>query len=136
MIMQFRFLQDIEQSAIYSDNIHVFGKGEGAVAEEIAAYIDGQNPTVATYAKDGEMFVRVTAKAGTKEEAALLCEPVTKEIVAILGDVVYGVNVDSLEQTVVNRLFKQRRNSCYSGILHRRFGFKKINRYCRGFGSI
>ena len=45
------FLQDIEQSAIYSDNIHVFGKGEGAVAEEIAAYIDGQNPTVATYAK-------------------------------------------------------------------------------------
>lgn len=36
------FLQDIEQSAIYSDNIHVFGKGEGAVAEEIAAYIDGQ----------------------------------------------------------------------------------------------
>ena len=61
-------LQDIEQSAIYSDNIHVFGKGEGAVAEEIAAYIDGQNPTVATYAKDGEMFVRVTAKAGTKKQ--------------------------------------------------------------------
>ncbi len=60
------FLQDIEQSAIYSDNIHVFGKGEGAVAEEIAAYIDGQNPTVATYAKDGEMFVRVTAKPEPK----------------------------------------------------------------------
>ena len=30
-----------------------------------------------------QMFVRVTAKAGTKEAAALLCEPVTKEIVAI-----------------------------------------------------
>ena len=85
----------------------MFGKGEGAVAEEIAAYIDGQNPTVATYAKDGEMFVRVTAKARTKEDAALLCEPVTKEIVAILGDVVYGVNVDTLEQTVVNCLLSR-----------------------------
>ncbi len=30
-----------------------------------------------------------------------------KEIVAILGDVVYGVNVDSLEQTVVNRLLSR-----------------------------
>ena len=119
------FLQDIEQSAIYSDNIHVFGKGEGAVAEEIAAYIDGQNPTVATYAKDGEMFVRVTAKAGTKEEAALLCEPVTKEIVAILGDVVYGVNVDSLEQTVVNRLLSRGETvataeSCTGGLVSKR----------------
>ena len=112
------FLQDIEQSAIYSDNIHVFGKGEGAVAEEIAAYIDGQNPTVATYAKDGEMFVRVTAKARTKEDAALLCEPVTKEIVAILGDVVYGVNVDTLEQTVVNCLLSRGETVATAGTLY------------------
>ncbi len=47
-------LQDIEQSAIYSDNIHVFGKGEGAVAEEIAAYIDGQNPTLLPMQKMGK----------------------------------------------------------------------------------
>ncbi len=87
--------------------------------------------------KDGEMFVRVTAKSRNKKEAAaLLCEPVTKEIVAILGDVVYGVNVDSLEQTVVNRLLSRGETVATGGILHRRFGFKKANRDCRRFRSI
>ena len=47
------------------------------------------------------MFVRVTAKAGTKEEAALLCEPVKKKLLQFFGRLVYGVN--RLEQTVVNR---------------------------------
>ena len=63
------FLQDIEQSAIYSDNIHVFGKGEGAVAEEIAAYIDGQNPTVATAESctGGLVSKRLTDIAGVSE---------------------------------------------------------------------
>ena len=119
------FLQQAEQSAIYSDHIHVFGKGEGAVAEEIAAYLDGANPTAATYAKDGEMFVRVTAKAKTKQEAEALCRPVTKEIVAILGDVVYGVNTDSLEQTVVNALKSRGETvaaaeSCTGGLVSKR----------------
>lgn len=119
------FLEKIEQAYIHSDNIHVYGKGEGAVAEEIAAYIDGENPTVATYAKDGEMFVRVTAKAKTKEEAVALCEPVTKKIVALLGEVVYGVNVDSLEQTVVNVLIERSETvataeSCTGGLVSKR----------------
>lgn len=119
------FLQEKEQSAIYSDHIHVFGKGEGAVAEELTTFIDGKNPTVATYAKDGEMFVRVTAKAKTKDEAAALCEPITKEIVAILGDFVYGVNVDSLEQTIVNMLLERGETlataeSCTGGLVSKR----------------
>ncbi len=119
------FLQRLEQSAIYSDNVHVFGKGEGAVAEEIAAYIDNDNPTVATYAKDGEMFVRITAKAETSQKAAEICAPVTKEMVAILGNVVYGVNVDSLEQAVVNLLREKSQTvavaeSCTGGLLAKR----------------
>lgn len=119
------FLQEKEQAAIYSDNIHVFGKGEGAVAQQIAPYLEGENPTAAPYAKDGEMFVRVTAKAKTKQQAAAICEPVTKEIVAILGDVVYGVNVDTLEQAVFHLLSARGETvataeSCTGGLLSKR----------------
>ncbi len=119
------FLQNVEQATIYSDNIYVFGKGEGAVAELLADYLEGGNPTAATYAKDGEMFVRVTAKAKTLEQAKAMCAPVTKEMVAILGDVVYGVNTDSLEHTVVQMLQKcgetvATAESCTGGLLSKR----------------
>ena len=37
--------------------------------------MDGQNPTLAPYAKEGECYMRVTAKAHTVEEADTLCQP-------------------------------------------------------------
>ena len=51
------------REVIVSHNVHVFGKGEGPVANMIADLLESSNPTVAPYAKEGEMFVRVTAKA-------------------------------------------------------------------------
>ena len=48
------YLRGDDKTVILSRNIHVFGKGEGAVAQEIAAYVNGENPTVATYAKSSE----------------------------------------------------------------------------------
>ena len=66
------FLQDIEQSAIYSDNIHVFGKGEGAVAEEIAAYIDGQNPTVAYLCKRWGNVCACNSKSRNKRSSSFI----------------------------------------------------------------
>lgn len=114
-----------EQAAIVSKNIHVFGMGEGQVAELIDDLMQGANPTAATYAKDGEMFVRVTARAKTSQEADAMCAPLVEEIRNRIGDCVYSVNIESLEELVVRELTERgmtiaTAESCTGGFLAKR----------------
>lgn len=112
-------------AVIASKIVRVFGLGEGYVAELIPDLTDGTNPTAATYAKDGEMFVRVTARAESESRAAEMCEPVVEELKKRLGDYIYGIDVESLEEAVVKELKKQRMTlataeSCTGGLLAKR----------------
>lgn len=75
--------------------------GESSVAEEIENMFDAKNPTVAPYAKSGEVRLRITAKAETSDEADGMCAPVVDEICRRLGDVVYGTDMNSIEERVV-----------------------------------
>ena len=90
------FLKEGSHAVIHSCMIRTFGLGEGAGALKIADLTDAANPTAATYAKENEMFVRVTARAESEEAAEALCRPVVEEICRRYGDVVYGVDVDNL----------------------------------------
>ena len=110
---------------IVSHNVHVFGKGEGPVANMIADLLESSNPTVAPYAKEGEMFVRVTAKAENEKAADEMCAPIIEEIKSRAGNFVYGVDCDSLEKLVVNLLNEQHKTiataeSCTGGLLAKR----------------
>lgn len=87
-----------------SHTVRVFGLGESTAAAMVAPLLDGDNPTVAPYAKAGEMYFRVTARAATADDADALCMPTVEELCRILGDAVYGVDVASLEHAVVERL--------------------------------
>ena len=71
------------------------------------------------------MFVRVTAKAATQAEADALCAPVVEEIRRRVGNFVYGVDVDSLEALVVEKLRAAGKTlataeSCTGGLLAKR----------------
>lgn len=119
------FLLSLSDSVIHSINIRTFGIGEGAAASLISDLMQSANPTVAPYASRGEMFVRVTAKARTAEQAKHLAEPVIADIRRRLGDVIYGTDVDSLEEAVVRRLLAGRTSiataeSCTGGLLAKR----------------
>ena len=119
------YLMKREHASIVSKNVHVFGKGEGQVAEMIDDLVQGANPTAATYAKDGEMFVRVTARAETPEEAEQMCAPLVQEICSRIGDCVYGVDAESLEELVVKELSARgmtiaTAESCTGGFLAKR----------------
>ena len=119
------FLMKRENASIFSMNVHVFGQGEGAVAEMLSDMTDASNPTVATYAKEGEMYVRVTAKAENAQKAEEMCRPVAERIRERIGDCVYGINVDSLEQLAVNLLSERKMTiataeSCSGGLLAKR----------------
>ncbi len=92
---------------LVSRQIKIFGMGESRIEallrEKMQAMV---NPSLATYAKTGEVMLRVTAKAADAETAAAMCEPVVQEVKALLGDLVYGVDVDSLEALCLQELKK------------------------------
>ncbi len=75
------YLMKLEPGLICSQTVKVCGIGESKVETLLMDLIDGQdNPTLATYAKTGEVHIRVTAKAGSEKEARRLIKPVVKEI--------------------------------------------------------
>ena len=102
------YLMQFSDKIIVSHNIRTFGIGESAMAEKVRDLLDGENPTVAPYAKDGEALLRVTAMADSEDDAEKLCEPVIDEIKTRLDGFVYGVDYTCIEEAVVELL----RNNC------------------------
>ncbi len=120
------YLESLHEGVIRSRYIKIFGMGESEMESRLSYLMDRlQNPTAAPYTKEGECLVRVTAKAPTEAEAYAMCEPVVREVCEVLGDVVYGVDVQSLEQVVVEGLRKRGMTaalaeSCTGGLIARR----------------
>ena len=120
------YLESLHEGVIRSRYIKIFGMGESEMESRLSYLMDRlQNPTAAPYAKEGECLVRVTAKAPTEAEAYAMCEPVVREVCEVLCDVVYGVDVQSLEQVVVEGLRKRGMTaalaeSCTGGLIARR----------------
>lgn len=119
------YLKRGQESVIVSHNIHIYGRGEAPVAQMMDDLLQGENPTLAPYAKEGECYLRVTAKAKNEEQANEMCAPVIAEVKKRLGEFVYGVDVGTLEQLVVEELAKQGKTlaaaeSCTGGLLSKR----------------
>ena len=120
------YLANLSESEIHSHNIHIFGLGESAVEAKLFDLMEKlRNPTLAPYAKDGEVMLRLTAKAASKEEADQLMAPVLEQVCETLGDIIYGVDTGSLENTVVSLLAQQgltlaMAESCTGGLTSKR----------------
>lgn len=118
------YLEKKADSVIRSKVLRVFGVGESAAEEKVAELIANQtNPTIAPYAKTGEMEFRLTAKAKDAEEAESLLSPFEQKVRDILGDYVYAEGEDtSMQQTVVELLRKNNKTvafaeSCTGGLV-------------------
>lgn len=118
------YLQKLQPDVIRSQMIKICGMGESQVEDKILDLIDRQtNPTIATYAKTGEVHLRVTAKAKNEDEAKKLLKPVVKEIKNRFGDYIYSTKEDeTLEMAVVKLLDKYEltvttAESCTGGLL-------------------
>lgn len=115
-----------ENSAIMSHNIRVFGMGESRVEDMLHKLMtESTNPTLAPYAKDGEVLLRVTARAHTPLEAEELMKPMIKEIYDTIGDYIYGMDVDSLQEVLVEKLAERKMKiaaaeSCTGGLVSKR----------------
>jgi nicotinamide-nucleotide amidase len=98
-----------ERATIVSRSLRTWGMAESTLAERIAGRVDAQtNPTIAFLARGIEgLYVRLTAKAETESEALKLIEAEETELRGLLGDLVFGVDDESME-TVVLALLRER----------------------------
>lgn len=102
------YLQSIQPETIYSQMVKVCGIGESGAETMILDMIDAQtNPTIATYAKTGEVHLRVTAKAENEEQAKKLVKPVVRELKKRFGINIYTISEDESLEDVVVRLLKK-----------------------------
>jgi nicotinamide-nucleotide amidase len=92
------------EKVIYSQILRTCGLGESLVEERIKDCLSSTNPTVAPYAHPSEVHLRITASAPTREEAQKLIAPMEARIRSRLGDAVYGVGEQTLEEAVVEML--------------------------------
>ena len=120
------YLRSLSDEQLYTHNIRIFGQGESAVEDKLKDLMNSLvNPTLAPYAKEGEVMLRVTAKAKSRAEAEEMMAPVIEKVRNALGDVIYGVDVESLEETVF-RLLDERHmtmaaaESCTGGYVAKR----------------
>ena len=101
------YLRKYSNEILVSKVLRVIGVGESTAAELIGDLIDNENPTVAPYAKEGEMVFRITAKAKDEQEAQRLIIPVEAKIKSLLGDNIYGEGDITLEDVVGKMLVEK-----------------------------
>jgi len=93
------------QEVIYSQTLRFWGVPESALAEKVAPLLELDNPTVAPYAGNGEVRLRLSAKAPTEADAEAIIAPVAQQIRSIAGEDYYGTDEASLA-SVVGELLK------------------------------
>ncbi len=103
------YLKTKTDKVIVSRTVHIIGLGESYVESVLRDYmLSHTNPTVAPYAKTGEVRLRVTAEAKNDDEAYKLINPVVDEICETFRDYVYGTDVGTLENAVVKLLLENK----------------------------
>lgn len=99
------YLRRLSEDVIVSRDIMTFGMGESQIEALLRDKMERMsNPTLATYAKPSEVRLRATAKAANAEAAEAMLSPVVSDVTALLGDIVYGVDVQGLEYVCVSGL--------------------------------
>lgn len=99
--------QAYRQDQILSSRVlRFFGIGESQLASQLDDLIENQtNPTIAPYAKDNEVTLRLTASAKDEQEAQHLLDGLESKIAKRCGQYLYGYGDDnSLAQVVMTKL--------------------------------
>ncbi len=118
------YLKGITQNILYSRMVKICGIGESKAETMISDLIDKQsNPTIAPYAKTGEVHVRITAKATSIKEGEALITPILLELRKRFGNHIYTMKEDeNIQRVVVNLLLKHKltlttAESCTGGLV-------------------
>ena len=102
------YLESRQTDVIYYKVLRCFGIGESSLETELLSLIDTQtDPTLATYAKEGECSVRVASKRATLAEAQQAVENMILQVKEKVGDYIYSDNDEDLAQIVGRKLIER-----------------------------
>ncbi|EOS56936.1 competence/damage-inducible protein A [Paenibacillus barengoltzii] len=112
---------------IFSRMLKFAGIGESALETKLLDLIEAQSdPTVAPYAKEGEVTIRISTKAANEQEAAVKLDAMEREIASRLPEHLYA-NVDEpIEKTILDLMASRgltlsAAESCTGGLLMEMF---------------
>jgi len=117
------YLFEKTNAVIHSQLVKICGLSESEVESQILDLTTSNNPTVATYAKTGEVHIRVTAKEETEKAAVKLVKGFVKELKSRFGGNIYTTNnEETLEESIVelllnNELSLSTVESCTGGMV-------------------
>ena len=95
----------LDKEVIYSKILKVVGTGESKVDRMLSEIVKGcENPEIGLLASEGEVKIRLTARAGSKEEAELLVKEMVEKIKKRLGKKIYGEDNDIFEEVICKLL--------------------------------
>ncbi len=102
------YLMKLTDAHIFSRSVKVFGIGESMVETMLLPFIEGQSdPSIATYAREGEVEVRITSKRDTEEEARQAADEMTAGVLETLGSNVYSTDGEEIYETVARKLLQR-----------------------------
>ena len=121
------YLKKLSEEQIVSHAIRIFGIGESGVDDMFAEEMNAmRNPSMAPYAKECDCLLQVTAKAKSEAEAELMMAPIIARVKERLGEYVYGMDIECIEEAVLpllkeNGMSFAAAESCTGGDVARRF---------------
>ena len=112
---------------IIGRSLNTLGLGESSLAEKIKDLsISSKNPTVATYVKDMQVDVRITARAENIEKATELLDEYEEKVRELIpAEYIFGVDYENIEERLVE-LLKEKglkiasAESCTGGFISKR----------------
>lgn len=116
-------LLDLTDYKIVSKTLRFFGIGESSLEDKLIDLINNQsNPTIAPYAKEGEVTIRITAKSKDILDANALIKDVEDKIKSRVGNYIYGYDDDTLDETVAKLIVEKNMTiavseSCTGGMI-------------------
>ncbi|MNZ74917.1 putative competence-damage inducible protein [compost metagenome] len=111
------------ETPLYSQMLKFAGIGESALETKLLDLIKDQaDPTIAPYAKEGEVTIRISTKAKTESEAMVKLDKLTEEIASRLSDHLYATGDIPIEKTIIDLMTEKgltlsAAESCTGGLL-------------------
>ena len=121
------YLRSLSSDTLVSHTLRIYGRGESEIEAGLHdKIVTMTNPSVAPYAKTDECMLRVTAKAASAEKAeAMTREAIENIVLPAVGEWVYGIDKESLEQVCFELLTEKHltlaaAESCTGGLIAER----------------
>ncbi|MEG0918455.1 MAG: competence/damage-inducible protein A [Anaerovoracaceae bacterium] len=103
------YLENKTDSVIFYKLVRTFGIGESQLETSLLDLINNQSdPTIATYAKEGESYLRIASKRKSKKEAEKAIDQMIDAVDKLIPGHIYNTEGKDLKRVVAEKLINRK----------------------------